>query len=115
MESKATFEEKHRLLTRVLDAVYVDLLATRSIVGLLPKPAFYSLLESLKQRPNSNVTVFNPLETDELGQGDQKENAPVASGREMGFGGGGGESNSPSKRSDPEYPTSLVSSLVSPN
>ena len=67
----------------MLDAVYVDLLATRSIVGLLPKPAFYSLLESLKQRPNSNVTVFNPLETDELGQGDQKENAPVTSGREM--------------------------------
>ncbi len=95
----------------MLDAVYVDLLATRSIVGLLPKPAFYSLLESLKQRPNSNVTVFNPLETDELGQGDQKENAPVASGREMGFGGGGGESNSPSRGTYQRSTTGLVDFL----
>jgi len=32
-----------------------------------------------------------------------------------GSGGGGGELNSPSKRSDPEYPTSLVSSLILPD
>ncbi len=32
-----------------------------------------------------------------------------------GSGGGGGELNSPSKRSDPEYPTSLVNSLISPD
>jgi len=47
----ATAEEKHKLLTIMLDAVYVDLLNTRSIVGILPKPAFYKLFESIKQNP----------------------------------------------------------------
>ena len=58
----STPEEKHKLLTIMLDAVYVDLLNTRTIVGLLPKPAFFQLFESIKQKPGSKVTIFNPNE-----------------------------------------------------
>ena len=72
---KATLEERHRLLSRMLDAVYIDLLTNRSIIGLLPKPAFYSLFESLRQMPDSNVIIFNPDNPNEPGPGDQKENA----------------------------------------
>ncbi len=57
---KATLEEKHDLLTTMLEAVYIDLAATRSIVGIQPKPAFYALFDSLTQKPDSKVTVFNP-------------------------------------------------------
>jgi DNA invertase Pin-like site-specific DNA recombinase len=43
---KATLEEKHRLLAGMLEAVYVDLAASRSIVGIQPKPPFNPLFES---------------------------------------------------------------------
>jgi hypothetical protein len=59
---KATLEEKHKLLSGMLEAIYVDLFNTRSIIGLLPKPAFYGLFESFKQIPGSKVIVFNPEE-----------------------------------------------------
>ncbi len=71
---EATLEEKHDLLTIMLDAVYVDLLNNRSIVGILPKPAFYRLFESLKQKPGSKVIIFNP-----------KENAPEVPERVVGM------------------------------
>jgi hypothetical protein len=54
----ATLEEKHKLLTIMLDAVYVDLLTTRKVVGILPKPAFYHLFEALSHKPEAKVTVF---------------------------------------------------------
>jgi hypothetical protein len=60
---KATLEEKHRLLMGMLEAVYVDLAATRSIVGIQPKPPFYPLFESLKQKPGSKVIVFSPSQS----------------------------------------------------
>ena len=60
---KATFEEKHRLLAGMLEAVYVDLAASRSIVGIQPKPPFYPLFENLRQEPGNKVTVFSPGET----------------------------------------------------
>jgi hypothetical protein len=72
----STLEEKHKLLTIMLDAVYVDLLNSRSIVGILPKPTFYGLFESIKRKPDSKVIIFNPQE---------KENAPVSSGRVLGL------------------------------
>lgn len=56
----STLEEKHKLLKIMLDAVYVDLLNSRSIVGILLKPVFYSLFESLKRKPNVKVIIFNP-------------------------------------------------------
>jgi len=57
---KATLEEKHKLLSGMLEAVYVDLAASRSIVGIQPKPPFYPLFEALKQIPEAKVTLFNP-------------------------------------------------------
>jgi len=80
---KATIEEKHKLLATMLDVVYVDLLTSRTVVGLLPKPAFYALFEALKQRLDSKVIVFKPDECDQTTIEGQKENAPVCSGREM--------------------------------
>lgn len=59
---KATLGEKHRLISGMLEAVYVDLAATRSIVGIQPKPSFYPLFESLKQKPDNKLMVFNPGE-----------------------------------------------------
>jgi len=55
----ATMEEKHKLLSVCLDAVYVDIGASRAIVGLQPKPTFYHLFETLKQDHDSQVTVFH--------------------------------------------------------
>jgi len=67
---KATLEEKHRLLAGMLEAVYVDLAVSRSVVGIQPKPPFYPLFESLKHKPESKVTLFNPGEDDkETGSG----------------------------------------------
>ena len=80
---KATLEEKHRLLSGILDAVYIDLMSTRSIVGLFPKPPFCSLFQSMRQKLGSNVIVFTPDQSGESVVGTQKENAPVGSGREM--------------------------------
>jgi len=56
----ATLEEKHKLLSGMLEAVYVDLAASRSIVGIQPKPQFYALFEALKQKTEAKVTLFNP-------------------------------------------------------
>ena len=72
----------------MLNAVYVDLLTTRRIVGLLPKPAFYRLFESLKRKPHSKVIIFNPKE---------KENALNSTGRVLGLV-ETGEASSPSYR-----------------
>jgi site-specific DNA recombinase len=59
---KATLEEKHTLLSGMLEAVYIDLAASRSIVGIQPKPPFYPLFESLKRKPDNKVIVYNPGE-----------------------------------------------------
>jgi site-specific DNA recombinase len=58
---KATLEEKHKLLSGMLEAVYVDLAASRSIVGIQPKPPFYPLFEALKRNAEARVTLFNPV------------------------------------------------------
>ena len=55
---KATLAEKHRLLSIMLEAVYVDLAASRSIVGIQPKPAFYPLFKSLQNHAENQITVF---------------------------------------------------------
>ncbi len=68
---KATLEEKHRLLRTMLEAVYVDLAASRSIVGIQPKAPFYPLFDSLKQTPGNKVMIFRP------GEVEQKKTGPV--------------------------------------
>jgi hypothetical protein len=78
----------------MLDAVYIDLLATRSIVGLLPKPPFYSLFESLRQRSDSKL-IFNPEQLRNVAsQGEIEDLKDEFGARDRGFGGGGGELNS---------------------
>ena len=57
---KATSEEKHRLLAGMLEAIYIDLIASRSIVELQPKPAFRALFELLRQNPESKVIAYAP-------------------------------------------------------
>jgi len=42
----------------MLEAVYVDMLASRSIVGIQPKAPFYPLFESLKNQAGNKITVF---------------------------------------------------------
>jgi len=56
---KATLEEKHRLLSIMLEAVYVDLAASRSVVGIQPKPVFYPLFKSLQNETGNRITVYH--------------------------------------------------------
>ncbi len=58
--NKATDDEKHRLLSGMIEAVYIDLAASRSIVSIQPKPPFYNLFESLKHVPGNKVIIFRP-------------------------------------------------------
>jgi hypothetical protein len=58
--ANASMGKKYRLLTIMLDAVYLDLLATCRVVGILPKPIFYPLFETEKQRPEAKITKFKP-------------------------------------------------------
>jgi hypothetical protein len=62
---KATLEEKHRLLSSILEAVYVDMVASRSIVGIQPKPSFYPIFDALKNQAGNKIIVFtgSPVES----------------------------------------------------
>ena len=73
---KATLEEKHRLLRTMLEAVYVDLAASRSIVGIQPKGAFYPLFDSLKRIPGNKVIIFRPGEVGQRETGSSFEPEP---------------------------------------
>jgi site-specific DNA recombinase len=70
---RATDEERHRLLSGMIEAVYIDLAASRSIVGIQPKPPFYNLFESLKHIPNNKVIIFRPGIKKETGPGIAQE------------------------------------------
>jgi len=61
---KATLEEKYKLLSGMLETIYVDLAASRSVVRIQPKPPFYPLFEALKQKPGAKVTLFTPGSTE---------------------------------------------------
>jgi len=74
---KATLEEKHRLLGTMLEAVYVDLAASRSIVGIQPKAPFYPLFDSLKQLPENKAMIFRPGEAGQWKTGSICEAEPV--------------------------------------
>ena len=40
----ATLQERHQLLTTIVDAVYIDMKDRKSIVSVTPKPAFQAVL-----------------------------------------------------------------------
>ncbi len=73
---KATLDEKHRLLKNMLEAVYVDLAASRSIVGIQPKAPFYPLFDSLKRNPENRVIIFRPGEVEQRKTGSSFEQEP---------------------------------------
>jgi len=60
-----TLEEKHTFLSGMLEAVYVDLVGSRSIVGIQPKAPFYPLFESLKNQADKKIIVFTNKPVDE--------------------------------------------------
>ncbi len=97
--AEATPDERRQLVNPLVELVYVDL-ETKRVAAFKPAPAFRVLFGTgIEVAPNAPVLL-------------------LPSGREtrenVGDGGDGGELNSPSKGSCPEYTTSLVSSLISP-
>jgi len=88
---KATLEEKHGLLRTTLEAVYVDLAASRSIVGIQPKAPFYPLFDSLKRVPENKVIIFRPGEVEQRKTGSSFEPEPDCGQVET------GESRNPSR------------------
>ena len=66
---------------------------------------------------NTQVVKYIEVFSNDISNLATHESIPMTimpEGRIVWFGGGGGESNSPSKRSYPESTTSLVSSFISP-
>ena len=43
----------------MIEAVYIDLAASRSIVGIQPKPVFYPLFNSLENQSGNAISVFH--------------------------------------------------------
>ena len=59
----ATLDEQRRLLTTMLDAVYVDTKQTRSIVAIRPKPPFRPIFRVAASRDGSDIRIVNePLD-----------------------------------------------------
>jgi hypothetical protein len=54
----ATLTERHELLTRMLDGVYVDMKGCRSVVAIKPKPAFKAVLQVASTRTGSGVSLI---------------------------------------------------------
>ena len=48
------------MLTVILEAIYVDIWATLSVVGIQPEPRSYPLFQLLKQDEDSKVIIFDP-------------------------------------------------------
>ena len=62
---EADLAERRKLLTAMLDAVYVDTVEERAIVALKPKPAFRALFQIATTREGSGVILYkeNPPDT----------------------------------------------------
>jgi hypothetical protein len=43
----------------MLNGIYIDLVS-RKVVGILPKPPFYRLFDSLKRNPKAKALTLNP-------------------------------------------------------
>ena len=55
----ATLAERHELLIRMLDGVYVDMKGCRSVVAIKPRPAFRAVLQVASTRAGSGVTLIS--------------------------------------------------------
>ncbi len=83
--------QRNRLLTSMLNAVFIDQ-GKRSIVGLLPRPAFREPLLCLEE--NGQFRIYDP-KAEAAHEGVNGVPAKDSLGR---YGGDGGGSNSPSRR-----------------
>ena len=54
---KAKLPEKRKILSTMLDAVYVDTVEERRIVAIRPKPAFRPLFEIAIMRQDSGILL----------------------------------------------------------
>ena len=55
---EADLGERRKILVTMLDAVYVDTLEEKSVVGLRPKPAFCALFQIATTREGSGVVLY---------------------------------------------------------
>jgi len=96
--NEATPEERRTLVKSLVELVYVDI-QTKRVTAVKPTPAFRALFGvGIDVGPNVPIEIITP---------EHKSNDNV------GVGGDGGESNSPSRESYPGYTTSLASSFIS--
>ena len=56
--TKANLKERREILMTMLDAVYVDAVEEKRVVGLKPKPAFRPLFEIAVTREGSDVVLL---------------------------------------------------------
>ncbi len=97
--NEATTEERRRLVSSLIEMVYVDL-KMKHVTAIEPTPAFRTLFGvGIDVGPDAPIELQAP----------RKEPKDI-----VGVGGDGGESNSPSKRSYPESATGIVGSLILP-
>ena len=61
--NEANLEERRKLLLTILDAVYVDVKKTKSIIAIRPKPPFKPVFQVAASREKSDIRILNePLE-----------------------------------------------------
>ena len=56
---EADLTERRKLLMAMLDAVYVDTVEEKSVVAILPKPAFRPIFEVATTREGSGIALIN--------------------------------------------------------
>ena len=57
---EADLTERHNLLMAMLEAVYVDTVEGKSVVAILPKPAFRPIFEVATSREDSGIALIPP-------------------------------------------------------
>ena len=73
-------ENRRKLLLTMLDAVYVDTLEEKAIVGIQPKPAFLPLFEVAAAGEDRDVALFSGTSV-VLGFGYSEDMHPASVGR----------------------------------
>ena len=58
---EADLTERHNLLMAMLEAVYVYTVEEKSVVAILPKPAFRPIFEVATSREGSGIALINHL------------------------------------------------------
>ena len=73
--NEADIVERRKILTTMLDAVYVDTVEERRIVAIRPRPAFRPLFEIATTRETSGISLVNEKDL-------HKANQPPPNGQE---------------------------------